>query len=71
MLESWLAHDGAPLDNLAELAKAGRKEFPEAFSPGLTPLPEAPVFQHLFAGLLMLADWIGSNSVNRPGFTGE
>ena len=66
LLESWLAHAGAPLDHLAELAAAGRRQFPEAFTPGAGALPDAPAFQHLFAGLLMLADWIGSSSTWFP-----
>jgi len=30
------------------------------------PLPDAPRFQHFFAGLLALADWVGSD---RRGFS--
>ena len=35
--------------------------FPLAFEMGGDPLPEEPAFQHLFAGLVALADWIGSD----------
>ncbi len=36
--------------------------FPEAFVQGGEPLPESPAFGHLFAGLVQLADWLGSDS---------
>ncbi|MBJ7533590.1 CRISPR-associated helicase Cas3' [Rhodomicrobium vannielii ATCC 17100] len=35
--------------------------FPLAFQRGGDSLPEEPAFQHLFAGLVALADWIGSD----------
>ena len=35
--------------------------FPLALEPGGDRLPEEPAFQHLFAGLVALADWIGSD----------
>ncbi|MEW5421169.1 CRISPR-associated helicase Cas3' [Amorphus sp. 3PC139-8] len=35
--------------------------FPDAFVEGGEPLPATPAFQHLFCGLLTLADWIGSD----------
>jgi CRISPR-associated endonuclease/helicase Cas3 len=36
--------------------------FPDAFEPGGESLPEAPRFGHLFAGLIQLADWLGSDA---------
>lgn len=45
---------------LGELTELSRQWYPEAFS-GHSPLPDNPVFQHLFAGTLMLADWIASD----------
>lgn len=51
-----------PLDGLASLGEALSAYFPEAFQPGGKPLPAAPGFQHAFAGLVMLADWLGSNT---------
>src|SRR5699024_9471966 len=36
--------------------------YPEAFKAGGEPLPEAPAFGHLFAGLVQLADWLGSDT---------
>lgn len=40
--------------------------FPGAFVGGLSPLPDAPAFVHLFGGLVQLADWLGSDT--REGF---
>lgn len=34
---------------------------PTAFQAGGIPLPDAPRFAHLFAGLVQLADWLGSD----------
>lgn len=34
--------------------------FPTAFEGEAIPLPESPKFQHLFCGLVSLADWLGS-----------
>jgi CRISPR-associated endonuclease/helicase Cas3 len=42
----------------------------EAFLPGV-PLPEAPAFHHAFAGLLMLADWLGSDERFFPYADGQ
>ncbi len=36
--------------------------YPQAFESGGTPLPDAPAFGHLFAGLVQLADWLGSDT---------
>jgi CRISPR-associated endonuclease/helicase Cas3 len=62
ILRSWRAQEGAPLQQLAALIATGRESFAEAFEPDVDALPDSPAFQHLFAGLLMLADWIGSNA---------
>lgn len=40
--------------------------FPLAFGPCAAPLPDTPGFVHFFAGLVQLADWLGSDT--RPGF---
>ncbi len=40
--------------------------FPLAFDADRTPLPDAPAFAHLYAGLIQLADWLGSDT--RPDF---
>ncbi len=47
------------VENVARLLRT--KWFPSAFSEDAPPLPSAPAFQHHFLGLLILADWIGSN----------
>lgn len=62
LARAWTARDGEPLCRLAEFLAAGRESFPEGFVGNADQLPQQPAFQHLFAGLLMLADWIGSNS---------
>ncbi|ROR32698.1 CRISPR-associated helicase Cas3' [Inmirania thermothiophila] len=58
----WRPYQGHdPMAAVAELVACARKAFPAAFEPGGVPLPESPRFQHLFAGLVMLADWLGSH----------
>jgi CRISPR-associated endonuclease/helicase Cas3 len=57
----WTDRGREPLCRLAELINAGRALFDQAFVNGARPLPNASAFQHLFAGLLMLADWLGSS----------
>lgn len=47
---------------LKELAAALPLWFPLAFVKNQPPLPSSPGAQHLFAGMVMLADWIGSDS---------
>ena len=47
------------VENVARLLRT--KWFPAAFSKDAPPMPAAPAFQHHFLGLLILADWIGSN----------
>ena len=49
----------AVLRNIGEQAQA---LYPDAFGPDGTPLPDAPAFGHLFAGLVQLADWLGSDT---------
>ncbi len=54
-----------PLSGLAELASAIRYAWPEAFvddADQVDRLPLTPPMQHLFNGLLTLADWIGSDA---------
>jgi len=60
LLRGWTGLQREPLRRLAELVDAGRTLFRDAFADGARPLPEASAFQHLFAGFLMLADWLGS-----------
>lgn len=54
-----------PMKGLAELARAARKSFPEAFHPAPT-LHVPPQVQQRFAGMVMLADWIGSDTRHFP-----
>jgi len=62
LVETWRAKEGEPLRRLQEFLAVGRVQFPDGFRAAAGELPAAPSFQHLFAGLLMLADWIGSNA---------
>jgi CRISPR-associated helicase, Cas3 family len=47
------------LKNIGERAEI---IFPKAFESDGKPLPIAPAFGHLFAGLVQLADWLGSDT---------
>lgn len=47
---------------LQRLGDAVRQQYPLAFSGDVAPLPAAPAFTHLFAGLVQLADWLGSDT---------
>lgn len=55
-----------PAVTIAEMGNQLLRCFPVAFAPCQRPLPDAPAFVHLFAGLVQLADWLGSDT--RPGF---
>ncbi len=58
----WQPHGGYdPMAAVAELVTWSQAAFPAAFEPGGAPLPGAVRLQHLFAGLVMLADWLGSH----------
>jgi len=52
---------GDPFAGITDLVAAVRRWFPRAFEPGGTRLPVGAAFQHGFAGLVMLADWLGSH----------
>ena len=68
----WAARDGRePFEGIADLAARARGWFPEAFEPGVKPLPAQPEFQHGFSGLVMLADWIGSDERFFPVLAAE
>lgn len=60
----WKAVAGAyaPADVLKEIGDRAEAIFPQAFEPGGKPLPDAHAFGHLFAGLVQLADWLGSDT---------
>lgn len=50
-----------PFDGIRALCERTRRWFPDAWKPG-SPLPEGAAFQHGFSGLVMLADWLGSDT---------
>ncbi|SAL78708.1 CRISPR-associated endonuclease/helicase Cas3 [Caballeronia peredens] len=51
----------SPANALKEIGDALRRHFPRAFEAGGEPLPSKHAFVHLFAGLVQLADWLGSD----------
>ena len=58
--------DYDPIAALKPLGDAVHQWFPAAFNPGGPPLPSSPPFWHAIAGLVMLADWIGSDTRSFP-----
>lgn len=60
----WKQVDGAydPASVLQDIGKRVVALYPQAFEPCGEPLPTAPAFGHLFAGLVQLADWLGSDT---------
>lgn len=61
--QTWSAVPGYdPWENLKAMGAAARSLFPLAFDGEADPLPQNPEFVHAFAGLVSLADWIGSDS---------
>lgn len=55
-----------PIQAIAEISLFAEQAFPRAFLPSIDPLPTKPAFHHRFAGLVMLADWLGSHSMWFP-----
>lgn len=51
-----------PKKGIEDLLHRCRDWFPAAFDADSQALPSAPAFQHAFAGLVMLADWLGSDT---------
>lgn len=62
--------DGDPIAALAIMREKMSQWMALAFGSGLE-LPDAPAFQHAFAGLLMLADWLGSDERFFPFANGK
>lgn len=64
----WWVADGTrdPFQAIRDLMSAARAAFPGAFSDSVPALPCPPRLQHLFAGLVMLADWLGSHTAFFP-----
>jgi CRISPR-associated endonuclease/helicase Cas3 len=66
----WLARDEwwhpdscrDPIRAITDISSFTEVAFPRAFLASASPLPDEPRFHHRFAGLVMLADWIGSHS---------
>lgn len=59
----WLPAAGLdPREGIDRLLTYTRAWFPAAFDVSAPPLPDVPAFTHAFAGLVMLADWIGSDT---------
>ena len=57
----WKPRHGLdPRAALVQLTESAWQWFPRALDEGPS-LPESPPFQHAFAGLVMLADWVGSD----------
>ena len=50
-----------PFQGIAELTEALKSWFPLAWEAGRN-LPEQPAFQHAYSGLVMLSDWLGSDT---------
>lgn len=55
-----------PAATLANMGERVKQSYPLAFAECLQTLPDQPAFVHLFAGLVQLADWLGSDT--REGF---
>ena len=50
-----------PTREARRLVGLARELFPEAWAPSKERLPNTAAFQHAFSGLVMLADWLGSD----------
>ncbi|TXT36599.1 MAG: CRISPR-associated helicase Cas3, partial [Comamonadaceae bacterium] len=55
-----------PAATLVSMGDRLKQSYPLAFAECRQPLPDQPAFVHLFAGLVQLADWLGSDT--REGF---
>ena len=55
-----------PVTVVARIGQVICTQYPLAFDENLEELPDTHEFVHLFAGLVQLADWLGSDT--RPGF---
>lgn len=58
----WQTRDNLdPFDGLNELGETARRAFPNAFRGNTSPIEVNVELEHRFAGLVMLADWLGSH----------
>ncbi len=55
-----------PLSIIEDMTRRARLLFPPAFREACRPLPSAPPFGHLFAGLVQFVDWLGSDTRHFP-----
>ena len=55
-----------PRRGVERIGRLVRDWFPAAWPSNGPPLPSTPAFQHMFLGLCMLADWIGSDEIHFP-----
>ena len=63
----WRDYGGLhPNEYVRGIGELARQWFPAAWEPATQPLPPDPAFQHMFLGLCILADWIGSNEAWFP-----
>ena len=63
MASLWRPENGLnPMTGLRELYQTAFRAFPEAFADKVHQIPVTKTLQHRFAGLVMLADWLGSHS---------
>ncbi len=51
-----------PVEGLSTLNSCMKNWFPEAFKSDNTLIPDLPVIQHVYNGILTLADWLGSDT---------
>lgn len=61
-----VASSYCPSTVLKEIGECAEAIYSQAFESGGEPLPEAHAFAHLFAGLVQLADWLGSDTTFFP-----
>ncbi len=63
----WRPRDAIdPMRGIDELIAATRSAFPSAFTTDVPPIDATPALQARFAGLVMLADWVGSDTAFFP-----
>jgi CRISPR-associated endonuclease/helicase Cas3 len=55
-----------PAHTVGAMGAEIQAQYPQAFVHDASDLPDTAAFTHLFAGLVQLADWLGSDT--RPGF---
>ena len=60
------AHGRRPLNDVRSVIAAACSTFARSFETGGARIPSTAAFQHAFCGLLMLADWIGSDERGFP-----